>query len=99
MGPLPRARGRALEAVAATAAPARAATLAGLPATYLDVGAVDPLRDEGIAYAQRLLQAGVDVELHVVPGAPHGYEIARTAELTRRLAHEHVAALRRGLGA
>lgn len=85
--------------VAATAAPARAATLAGLPATYLDVGAVDPLRDEGIAYAQRLLDAGVDVELHVVPGAPHGYEIARDAALTLRLAHEHVAALRRGLGA
>jgi acetyl esterase/lipase len=91
---------RALPApIAPTAAPARVETVAGLPPAYLDVGAVDPLRDEGIAYAQRLLAAGIDVELHVVPGAPHGYEIARDAELTLRLAHEHVAALRRGLRA
>jgi len=47
----------------------------GLAPLYLDVPALDILRDEGIAYAGRLLKAGVEVELHVYPGVPHSFEI------------------------
>ncbi len=57
-----------------TAAPARAADLSGLPPTYIMVGTLDGFCDEDIAYAQRLNQCGVPVELHVYPGAPHGFE-------------------------
>lgn len=71
--------------VAPTAAPARLADFHGLPATYLDVGDLDILRDEGIAYVQRLARAGVPVELHVHPGVPHGWE---------RLAPQSQAAVR-----
>jgi acetyl esterase/lipase len=53
--------------VAPTAAPARLTDFRGLPATYLDVGDLDILRDEGIAFAQSLARAGVPVELHVHP--------------------------------
>src|SRR4051812_14072605 len=58
------------------AAPARATVdeLRGLPPAYIDVGELDPFRDEDIAYAQKLLQAGVACELHVTPGAFHGSE-------------------------
>jgi acetyl esterase/lipase len=58
------------------AAPARAtaAELRGLPPAYIDVGELDPFRDEDIAYAMRLLAAGVPCELHVTPGAFHGSE-------------------------
>jgi acetyl esterase len=49
------------------AAPARAADLSGLPSAYIATAEFDPLRDESIGYALRLLQAGVSVELHQWP--------------------------------
>lgn len=58
------------------AAPARATVeqLRGLPPAYIDVGELDPFRDEDIAYATRLLEAGVACELHVTPGVFHASE-------------------------
>ncbi|MDA3041024.1 MAG: alpha/beta hydrolase [Actinomycetota bacterium] len=56
------------------AAPARCADVSGLPPTFIMVGSLDGFADEDITYAQRLNQAGVAVELHVYPGAPHGFE-------------------------
>lgn len=55
------------------AAPLRAANLAGLaPATVLVAGH-DPLRDEGIAYATRLTEAGVPTRLLRYDGQIHGF--------------------------
>src|SRR4029453_14639691 len=56
------------------AAPARAADLAGLPPTLIAVGAIDGFCDEDIENATRLRHAGLPVELHVYPGAPHGFD-------------------------
>jgi acetyl esterase/lipase len=56
------------------AAPSRATDLSGLPPTYIMVGSLDGFCDEDIDYATRLNHAGVPVELHVYPGAPHGFE-------------------------
>lgn len=56
------------------AAPARETDLTGLPPTYIMVGGLDGFADEDIDYATRLNHAGVPVELHVYPGAPHGFE-------------------------
>ena len=56
------------------AAPARATDLAGLPPTLISVGGLDGFCDEDIDYALRLRHAGVPVELHVYPGAPHGFD-------------------------
>jgi len=61
--------------VPAYAAPARATELAGLPPTFISVGALDGFLDEDVDYASRLLRAGVPVELHVYPGAPHGFDL------------------------
>jgi acetyl esterase/lipase len=60
------------------AAPARASVdeLRGLPPAYIDVGELDPFRDEDVAYAMRLIEAGVTCELHLTPGAFHGSEMA-----------------------
>ena len=38
------------------------------------VGALDGFVDEDVDYAMRLNHAGVAVELHVYPGAPHGFD-------------------------
>jgi acetyl esterase/lipase len=67
------------------AAPARAVNLSDLPDAYIDVGALDILRDENIDYARRLIRAGVMTELHVLPGLPHGFDlVAPDATATRR---------------
>jgi len=80
------------------AAPARAADLSGLPPAYISTAENDPLRDEGIAYAQRLLQAGVSVELHQFPGTFHGSALVTTAAVSKRAQRESALALRQALG-
>jgi acetyl esterase/lipase len=50
-------------------------TFSGLPATYILVTAVDPFRDEALAWACRLVDAGVPVELDLLPGARHMFDI------------------------
>jgi acetyl esterase/lipase len=57
----------------------------------------DPNRDEAIGYAQRLLQAGVSVELHQWPGTFHGSQAIVSAEVSQRQTAELGAALRRAL--
>lgn len=85
---LGEARGTAR--VAPYAAPARATDLSGLPPAYIDVGAAETYRDENIAYATRIWQAGGDAELHVWSGGFHGFDqiapdtaVARDARETR----------------
>ncbi|WP_419469326.1 alpha/beta hydrolase [Candidatus Frankia alpina] len=57
------------------AAPARAASLAGLPPTFLISGDLELARDEVLDFASRLAQADVPVELHLYPGATHGFDV------------------------
>jgi acetyl esterase/lipase len=56
------------------AAAARRDDLRRLPAAWIGVGTVDLFHEESRLYAERLRGAGVEVELDVVPGAPHGFE-------------------------
>ena len=79
------------------AAPARAADLSGLPPAYIATAEFDPNRDEAIGYAQRLLQAGVSVELHQWPGTFHGSQAIVSADVSQRQFAELGAALRRAL--
>lgn len=57
------------------AAPARAEDLSGLPPAFIDVGSAETFRDEDVAYASRLWQAGGRAELHVWPGGFHGFDM------------------------
>lgn len=89
---------RGTDSVSHLAAPARATDLSGLPPTYISVMQYDPLRDENIAYAQKLLDAGVSVELHLYPGTFHGSSLATYAAITRREQQETLAVLAKALG-
>ncbi len=62
------------EEVADAEAPGRAADLAGLPPAFLSVGSAEVFRDETVTYASRIWAAGGVAELHVWPGAFHGFE-------------------------
>ncbi len=85
-------------AVSPYAAPARAENLSGLPPAYMMIGELDLMRDENIAYAMRLMQAGVPTELHVYPGAFHGFEgLVPNAAVSARAVKEYTEALKRGL--
>ncbi len=55
-------------------APMLAADVAGLPRTFLAVGALDHLLEEGVAYVLRLARAGVPVEARVYAGGIHGFD-------------------------
>ncbi|MDO8363995.1 MAG: alpha/beta hydrolase [Actinomycetota bacterium] len=74
---------RDVSATSAYAAPARADSLAGLPPAIIVTHQHDPLRDEGILFAMRLLADGNPVELHNVPGAYHGAPPLDPAALRR----------------
>lgn len=80
-------------ATPAYAAPARAESLAGLPPAFIQVNGLDPLRDEGIQYALRLLADGVQVELYCAPNQHHGMsEDPRTQAEAGRLYLEAIRA-------
>ena len=53
---------------------ARRDDLSGQPPTWIGVGEIDLFHAEDLAYAERLRTAGVEVEVDVVPGAPHGFD-------------------------
>lgn len=71
------------------AAPARCADLSGLPPAYVLVCGLDPLRDEGVDYARRLMDADVPVTLHNVPGAWHLFELRAPDSTPARQAAAH----------
>ncbi len=85
--------------VSVYAAPARAEDLSGLPPAYIAAMELDPVRDQDIDYALRLLQSGVGVELHSHAGTFHGsVEFAPEAASSARIRAGMIVALGRALG-
>ena len=79
------------------AAPARARDLFGLPATFITVGALDLFLEEDMEFARRLARVGVPVELHVIPGAYHGFGMAANSPQVLQVSRLRNEALARAL--
>ena len=67
----------------AYASPMEAPSFENLPSAYVETAEFDCLHDEGIAYANALLEAGVSVELNETSGTMHGFDIVQKAETTK----------------
>ncbi len=70
---------RGAQAIGATRfgyfSPAVAERLDGLPPSLIVVGSLDLFRNEDMAYAKRLMAAGVSTDLHVYSGGVHGFDV------------------------
>jgi acetyl esterase len=87
------------DSISPYAAPARSGDLRNLPPAYVLTADIDALRDEGINYAVRLLQAGVQTELHHLPGTFHGFDLAAPQAASSQCAFaEQSAAVARAFG-
>ena len=81
------------------ASPLLAKSLADLPPALVITAGCDPLRDEGLAYAKRLREAGVSVTMTQYPGMFHGFvRMTRILDQSRTLLDEMAGALRKALG-
>jgi acetyl esterase/lipase len=78
------------------AVPARHEDLSGLPPAWIGVGTLDLFHDEDLAYGERLKAAGVPCEVHVVPGAFHGFDaVAAKAEVSQSFFNSQCTFLRK----
>ena len=69
--------------------------LGGLPTTYLATAGMDPLRDQGEAFADRARAAGATVELRRFASTPHGFILLLVDREARQATLEACAALAR----
>ena len=102
----PRPTARCLAATLAAAGcgqlpvqPTDASAPQDLPPAFLDVGSAEIFRDETVAYADALWNAGGDAELHVWPGGFHAFDIfAPHTALSRGMIATRSAWMSRVLG-
>lgn len=75
-----------------------ASDLTALPPAFLAIGQLDLFLHDDVAFASRLHRAGGAVELHLYPGAIHGFDRAVDAPVSQRYTGELTAFIRQHLG-
>jgi acetyl esterase/lipase len=79
------------------AAAARVDNLEGLPPVFIGTGDLDLFAEESLNYARKLVAASVPIELHMYPGAPHGFNgiIAPEAGISQKFNNDILWAFKR----
>lgn len=75
--------------------PVEADSLEGMPPAYIETAEFDCLHDDGVLYAERLRNAGVEVILNETKGTMHGFDIATKAPTTEAAIKERISFMRR----
>lgn len=75
--------------------PCRQTDVSHLPPAYVEPQEIDILRDEGIFYADRLKQAGNEVETCVVPGSYHGFDGDNKSCLVEKMRHHRTLIMKK----
>jgi acetyl esterase len=75
------------------------ASMHDLPFVYMNVGSLDPLQDDALALQRKLTEAGVEHELAICPGAPHGFiRMGSFAQVARQAVADAARAFRERTG-
>lgn len=74
--------------------PMKAENVSNLPPAYIEPQQIDILRDEAVAYAERLKTSGVDVTLNIVEGSYHGFDTDTENEFVQRIISRRIDAMR-----
>ena len=77
--------------------PVEAASFEGLPPAYIETAEFDCLHDDGILYAQKLREAGIEVTLNETKGTMHGFDIMQKAEITKAALSERITFMKKVL--
>lgn len=71
--------------------------LRNLPPAYIEPQEIDILRDEAVAYADKLKAAGVAVEMNKIPGSYHGFDSDFKSSLVKRVYEKRYQVIKRML--
>ena len=80
------------------ASPMHAALPEKIPQTYIETAQYDCLHDEGLLFAEKLKEAGADVEINDTQGTFHGYDDVIDAQIVRKNVERRISFLRKGFG-
>lgn len=72
------------------AVPYKCDNFSGLPKAYVEPHEIDCLRDEAIAYSQKLKEAGVDTDLNIIKGSYHGADADHSSPYIQELLKHRV---------
>lgn len=75
--------------------PVEAENFADLPTAYIETAEFDCLHDDGILYAEKLREAGVEVILNETNGTMHGYDIVQNAKTTKAALAARIAFMKK----
>ena len=67
----------------------------GLSPAYIETAEYDCLHDDGILYAEKLREAGVEITLNETKGTMHGFDIVQKAETTKAAIAARIAFMKK----